>query len=452
MEFSVTEAATMGRPRGEGGIKHIVRFFVAMFTFILIMGVAAPVLAGSGGPSESLSYPTYFEKVCMPDLGQHSNNWCWVAAAANSIYWYSQHGYPELIDDPADPTPNDNKYINQMIPHPPMNLPLPCSVYRLLHEIATDCLYPHVPESVITIDNTYCMPINDIQYFFGLQEFINEQGAPLVVHEIVDNNLVKLAPPEDGIKVIYRPPTLEDYQRELERCQDVLLWLNYRHENHENYEKHEETDHVVTGVGFSYDNTWILVSDPWTPGAPDHSNDLLHENTPYDNLQVMSVPNEPLWVFYAGAPRQVSKMVYISPIDNTPPDKPSLVSPENCNDILDNTPTFVWTSVTDPSGVTYQIQIDNGIDLIPPDFIYPVYDVAGITENTYTLPDENALQICVHYWWRVRVTDGAGNIGPWSEEWHFHVVPVGAIGALMMSLLLLLPFALVLRRQNRRPY
>jgi len=42
------------------------------------------------------------------------------------------------------------------------------------------------------------------------------------------------------------------------------------------------------------------------------------------------------------------------------------------------------------------------------------------------------------------------NVGEWSEEWHFHVVPVGAIRAILMPLLLLLPLALMLRRQNRR--
>jgi hypothetical protein len=149
-------------------------------------------------------------------------------------------------------------------------------------------------------------------------------------------------------------------------------------------------------------------------------------------------------------------IVVICPAEDIiPPEAPILIWPPYCNENTDNTPTFMWTTVTDPSGVTYQIQIDNGIagGSVPgpvPDFLFPVYDVAGITENTYTLPDENAVQICIHYWWRVRATDGAGNIGPWTEPFHFHVFPVGAIGALLLSVLLLLPFALMLRRQNGR--
>jgi len=243
----------------------------------------------------------FFEKTCMPDLGQHCVNWCWVAAAANSIYWYSQHGYLELIDDPAVLPENDNAYITQMFP-------APCgdNIYRLLFEIASDC------------GHIYCEGVLDNDYFFGLQKFINDQGAPLIVHEIVDPAQVLSVPPADGITVIYRPPTLEDYKRELENCQDVLLWLRYRH----TYPETEATDHVVTGVGFSRDNQWIYVSDPWTPGTPmppDHSNDLTHTLTPYDYLEVKSAPDENLWVIYENNPVQVVKMVYISPTAPTPP-------------------------------------------------------------------------------------------------------------------------------------
>jgi len=131
-------------------------------------------------------------------------------------------------------------------------------------------------------------------------------------------------------------------------------------------------------------------------------------------------------------------------LDTTPPAAPGLISPENGSEILDNTPTFAWTSVTDPSGVTYQIQIDDDDD-----FSSPVYYVVDLVDNTHTLPDEDALALGA-YFWHVRAKDGAGNTGDWSETWDFKVVPVGAIGVLLMPLLMLLPFALMLRRQNRR--
>jgi len=132
-------------------------------------------------------------------------------------------------------------------------------------------------------------------------------------------------------------------------------------------------------------------------------------------------------------------------LDSIPPPTPSLISPENGDNILDNTPTFKWASVSDPSGVTYQIQIDDNVD-----FSSPVYYVINLVDNTHALPDENALALFVQYFWRVRAKDGAGNVGDWSEEWTFTMVPIGTIGVLLMPLLMLLPFALVLRRQSKR--
>jgi hypothetical protein len=130
-------------------------------------------------------------------------------------------------------------------------------------------------------------------------------------------------------------------------------------------------------------------------------------------------------------------------IDTEPPEAPDLIAPENGEKILDNTPTLEWNAVSDPSGVTYRIQIDDSED-----FSSPVYDVDGLTETTFTVPDE--LELFVKYYWHVRAIDGMNNVGNWSEGWNFAVVPIGAIGVGLMPLVMLLPFALLLRRQNRR--
>jgi len=138
-----------------------------------------------------------------------------------------------------------------------------------------------------------------------------------------------------------------------------------------------------------------------------------------------------------------TKFKVIATILAAPP-APSLISPENGAELLDNTPTFEWT-LEDPSGVTYQIQIDDDED-----FSSPVYSAVDLTETTITLPDEYALALGKYYW-RVRAVS-SDITGEWSEEWNFRVVPIGAIGAILMPLLMLLPFALMLRRQNRRCY
>ncbi len=100
-------------------------------------------------------------------------------------------------------------------------------------------------------------------------------------------------------------------------------------------------------------------------------------------------------------------------IDDTAPPTPALVSPSNGAVLSDSTPTFDWTSVSDPSGVTYDIQVDND-----PDFSSPEVNVAGLTDNTYTSP---ALAY-ENYSWRVRAVDGASNIGDWSDVWQFTCV------------------------------
>lgn len=52
----------------------------------------------------------------------------------------------------------------------------------------------------------------------------------------------------------------------------------------------------------------------------------------------------------------------------------------------DNTLTFDWSDVSDPSGVTYYLQIDNDVD-----FSSPAISENGLTLSTYTLTSGEAL-------------------------------------------------------------
>jgi hypothetical protein len=254
--------------------------------------------------------PIYYHKECMPDLGQHSSMWCWVASAANVFWWFAQENYPELLDDPLTPG-LDNDYLD-IIPWP--TCPSPEGGFRrLLHEIAVDSLFPSVPqenENDIKPENTFCLPIDDNRYFYGLREFIEEQGAQLEVREIIDpaypienevEGPIKYPnPPETEPGIEWRRPTFEDYKRELLRCEGVILVLDLR----------GPVNHVVTGFAFNDDPTvpgdeWIAISDPWTTGAPDHNN--VKENKLYDIWGVLS--SDPFVIENV----QVVKMIYISP-------------------------------------------------------------------------------------------------------------------------------------------
>lgn len=66
---------------------------------------------GSGAAGAQHTIIESYQKVSMPDFGQHSANWCWVAAAKNSFWWYSEHGFPQLEDDPEG-EPGNQKWKN----------------------------------------------------------------------------------------------------------------------------------------------------------------------------------------------------------------------------------------------------------------------------------------------------------------------------------------------------
>jgi hypothetical protein len=130
-----------------------------------------------------------------------------------------------------------------------------------------------------------------------------------MVHEIIDPAWVPSDPntlplPWGEPGVVWQTPTFENYKKELERCQDVLLWLDF---------EYEVIDHVVTGVAFFDDNAnpWILVSDPWTTGAPDHNDNF--ENKIYDNYPVVSVDPFIIYIPRLMQTATISKMIYISP-------------------------------------------------------------------------------------------------------------------------------------------
>jgi hypothetical protein len=101
-------------------------------------------------------------------------------------------------------------------------------------------------------------------------------------------------------------------------------------------------------------------------------------------------------------------------VDNTPPDAPLLLEPENDAKTDDNTPTFRWAAVTDLSlPVTYTLQVDNDSN-----FSSPEVNIPGLIENAYTPTSE--LENGTYYW-HVRAVDNAGNTGGWSVTWSLHI-------------------------------
>jgi hypothetical protein len=104
--------------------------------------------------------------------------------------------------------------------------------------------------------------------------------------------------------------------------------------------------------------------------------------------------------------------------DSTPPGTPTLLRPQYGANSNGET-FFDWSDVSDPSGVTYQLQVAGDID-----FSSLLIDKQGISLSEYTVTQAEKLPRTSGdspYYWRVRAIDGAGNAGDWSSPGAFYV-------------------------------
>ena len=68
--------------------------------------------------------------------------------------------------------------------------------------------------------------------------------------------------------------------------------------------------------------------------------------------------------------------------------------------------TFSWGSVSDPSGITYTLEIADNVNFLP---LKPGMHKTGLAQTHYTVDIEPGT-----YYWRVKAVDGAGNNGYWA--------------------------------------
>jgi hypothetical protein len=102
-------------------------------------------------------------------------------------------------------------------------------------------------------------------------------------------------------------------------------------------------------------------------------------------------------------------------MESDPPPTPTLISPANesrVGFIGKVAPTFEWSNVTDPSGVSYNLQIATSES-----FTKGVI-TKTLSEASYTLTSGEALPYGTYYW-RVKAVDGAQNEGSWSAPYSF---------------------------------
>ncbi|MBI2853222.1 MAG: hypothetical protein HYX84_09065 [Chloroflexi bacterium] len=105
-------------------------------------------------------------------------------------------------------------------------------------------------------------------------------------------------------------------------------------------------------------------------------------------------------------------------MDSTAPSAPLLLQPLT-DTKADRMPTLDWSDVTDPSGLSYTLELatDGG-------FANVILRKQGLTNSAYTLTEAEKLKSVSRktpYYWRVRAIDGAFNESPWATSSTFFV-------------------------------
>jgi len=105
-------------------------------------------------------------------------------------------------------------------------------------------------------------------------------------------------------------------------------------------------------------------------------------------------------------------------MESTPPTTPTPLSPEpgsRIGFIGETTVTFDWSDITDPSGVSYILEISQEAA-----FSTILLRKEGLTQSQYALTDAEALD-SGDYYWRMKAVDGAQNASDWTAAQVFHI-------------------------------
>ncbi len=171
-------------------------------------------------------------------------------------------------------------------------------------------------------------------------------------------------------------------------------------------------DTVVTiPSGYSWQTRTFTVPSGAPPefGAPDGLYNVLFEiwsGTPKDTTD-----GNRFWGY--------SEAADTLRVDSTPPVVPALISPANGARVDDDTPSFDWSDVTDPSSVYYTIEVDDDAS-----FSSPIINVL-VPTSQHTAPSALADG---RYYWRVTAEDRLGNSSSSSAAWYFDLAPPSAPG------------------------
>ena len=201
------------------------------------------------------------------------------------------------------------------------------------------------------------------------------------------------------------------------------------------------TEATVAGYGFAagsvihvnYDDISV-VSSPTTDDTGNFSTTFVIPPTSEDD-HIVTVTDE------AGNTATLNLS-----LEKDPPSTPFPLSPTNqrFGFLGAEEVTFNWSSVSDPSGITYTLEVAENLGFFP-----LILRRADLTELSYTTRLESG-----NYFWRIKASDGAGNPGPWAISGPFKIgffpvwslVIAGFIAFIFLTLLIRAFYRLIRNR------
>jgi hypothetical protein len=187
-------------------------------------------------------------------------------------------------------------------------------------------------------------------------------------------------------------------------------------------------------VSIKYDETSVADS-PTTDDKGNFSHKFIVPESPKDNHVITATDK-------AG-----NVATYGLPLEGEAPSMPNPITPGEKQNRYGTfgaqLVTFAWTDVSDPSGVTYILEVDNNLSFFP---LEPGMRKTGLTQPTCTMRLEPGT-----YYWRVKAVDGAGNESDWAlSPYPFQVGLFSTWYLIIGGLIFVVVFVLVVRAFFRR--
>ena len=196
-----------------------------------------------------------------------------------------------------------------------------------------------------------------------------------------------------------------------------------------------------TPVTVKYDGTTVKSS------TTDANGNLPAISFPATHTQGTHQASHTVVVSYGSASKS-----YTFTMESTAPAIPAMKAPEDglrIGFVGKATPEFEWAAVTDPSGLSYELQLAEN-----PEFMPVLISKTGLTSTSFSLADADSL-VYGNYYWRVKAIDGAMNDSGWSATSSFKsgLLPLWSFITIISLLAVLFAFLIfVLVRRSRDIY